>query len=388
MKPLVLFLFALFLIAAQCRRTQLSTCDICREIFTALISAVGHSVTEDEINVSLRFICSSFGTESWCQKNVYTNIHDIFLALRSNKTDDVICERLALCRFKIVSITGDVLFADDDILYTVHQVPNTNVIEHRKFGSVNHTLIPSGEIAGLACSVDYCAVLLKGTDASGKTIYGTTALSPYMQKNQILPAGVWYGPWFDIMTQEFWMATGTSREFTFGIFDPQYGNWEPKVSVRLRVRFDTQLLSGQILNRVLYFTLFSDPHVYSIDLIVRLFRGNFSAPNNTMLVGNIVTNELYGYSPSINRGVYLFSPNGLNRTTVAIFDFSSTQAVPASTINPIDKIMWISCWGKADHDAWVLIDLKKKTNNVGYASLDKLDGLFDFNPYTIVSEEV
>jgi len=235
--------------------------------------------------------------------------------------------------------------------------------------------------------VDYCAVLLSAQDSTGKTQYGTTALSPYQQTHQLLPTGVWYGPWYDIITQEFWMATGSARDYTFGIFDPQWGEWEPKVNFRLQfARADSEILSGQILDRVLYFTILKDPHVYKIDLALRLYRGNFTSPNNTMLVGNPVTNELYGYSPS-NLGIWKYSPmmNG-NKTTVVIINLSSAEAVPSSTINPVENTLWISLWG-TDKDAWLRVDLKKTTDNVGWAPTGNLDGLFDFNPYTIKSEE-
>jgi len=184
------------------------------------------------------------------------------------------------------------------------------------------------------------------------------------------------------------MATGSSRDYTFGIFDPQWGDWEPKVYVHLpRARASSEILSGQILDRVLYFTLRQDPHVYKIDLALRLFRGNFSSLNDTMLVGNPITNELYGYSPSPN-GIWKFATNlSGNRTQIVSIDLSSAEAVPSSTINPVDNTMWLSLWG-SNADAWLRVDLKKATDNVAWAPTGNLDGLFDFNPYNITSEEI
>jgi hypothetical protein len=287
----------------------------------------------------------------------------------------------------VISITGDVLFADRDILYTIQELDGGR-LQHTQFGTVSHPDLPGGIISGLACSVDYCAVLLSTKNSvTGKKTYGTTALSPYQQTHQLLPAGIWYGPWYDIITQEFWMATGSVRDYTFGIYDPQYGEFEPKVNFRLPYsRLDSEILSGQILDRVLYFTVHKDPHVYKIDLVLRLYRGNFSSPNDTMLVGNPVTNELYGYAPAAN-GIWRYSPtmNG-NRTTIVTINLSSAEAVPSSTINPVQNTMWISLWGTT-RDAWLRVDLKKTTDNVGWAPTGNLDGLFDFNPYTIKSEQ-
>jgi hypothetical protein len=347
---------------------------------------MGAVISQEQVTSYLRFGCTTFGLESWCETNVYPNSHDIYVALRSNKTDDVICERIDLCHFKVISITGDVLFADRDVLYTIQELDGGR-LQHTEFGTVSHPDIPTGIISGLACSVDYCAVLLSSTDNYGKKTWGTTALSPYQQTHQLLPSGTWYGPWYDIITQEFWMATGTARDYTFGIFDPQYGEWEPKVNFRLQLaRADSQILSGQILDRVLYFTVRKDPHVYKIDLALRMYRGNFSSPNDTMLVGNPVTNELYGYSPS-NLGIWRYSPvmNG-NKTNIVSINLSSAEAVPSSTINPVQNTMWISLWGTST-DAWLRVDLKKASDNVGWAPTGNLDGLFDFNPYTIKSEE-
>jgi len=363
-------------------------CGICRQIFTALINQVGEVFSEDEVDSYLRFGCSAFGLDSWCQANVYPNTHDIFIALRSNKTDDIICERIALCHFRVTAITGDILFAGGDALTTIRELDG-GLIQHIPFGTVQHGSLPGGIIYGLACGVDYCAVLLATEDATGNpTQFGSTALSAYQQIDQLLPSGYWYGPWYDIITQEFWIATGSARDYTFGIFDPQFGDWEPKVTVNFpRARADSELLSGQILDRVLYFTLHKDPHVYKIDLALRIFRGNFSSPNDTMLVGNPVTNELYGYSPSL-LGVwkYLNLANG-NRTTIVNINLSGAEAVPSSTISPVENTMWISLWGHGN-DAWLRVDLKKPIGeNAAFANTGNLDGLFDFNPYTITSEE-
>jgi len=318
---LVLCILSVSLLASS-EPLQSVQCGLCRQIFTALISQMGDVFSEDEVDAYLRFGCSAFGLDSWCQANVYPNTHDIFLALRSNKTDDIICERLALCKFKVTAITGDILFADRDQLYTIRELDGGR-IQHTPFGTVSHSSLPAGIVYGLACGVDYCAVLLADDESvPGSIQFGTAAMSVYRQIDQVLPTGYWYGPWYDIITQEFWIATGSSREYTFGIFDPEYGDWEPKVYVYLpRARADSEILSGQILDRVLYFTLHKEPHVYKIDLALRLFRGNFSSPNDTMLVGNPVTNELYGYSPSPN-GIWKYTNlvSG-NRTTIVNIKF-------------------------------------------------------------------
>jgi len=376
-----------FSILVSSESSQTVQCGICRQIFTALISQIGEVVSEDQVDSYLRFGCATFGLDSWCQTNVYPNTHDIFIALRSNKTDDIICERLSLCHFKVISVTGDILFADRDQLYTIRELGGGR-LETTLFGTVLHPSLPDGIVYGLACSEDYCAVLLGTVDpTTGNEKYGTVALSPVKQIDQALPAGTWYGPWYDWITEEFWMASGSSRDYTFGIFDPQFGDWEPKVYVHLpRARANSEILSGQILDRVLYFSLRQDPHVYKIDLALRLFRGNFSSLNDTMLVGNPITNDLYGYSPSPN-GIWKFATNlSGNRTQIVSINLSSAEAVPSSTVNPVDNTLWISLWG-SDTDAWLKVDLKKTTDNVEWAPTGNLDGLFDFNPYTITSEE-
>jgi len=384
MKLVLVLILGLCLAGAKPQQSV--QCGLCRQIFTALVSQIGEVVSEDQVDSYLRFGCGAFGLDSWCQTNVYPNTHDIFLALRSNKTDDIICERLALCHFKVISLTGDVLFAEGDTLYTITEQEG-GVVNHYYFGTVSHPSLPAGIVNGLACSPDYCAVLLEDDDSTTTVQHGTTALSMYQQIDQALPSGYWYGPWYDIITQEFWMATGSSRDYTFGIFDPQFGDWEPKVYLHLpRARADSSILSGQILDRVLYFSLHTDPHVFKIDLAVRLYRGNFTSPNNTMLVGNPVTNELYGYSPS-SVGIWKYTNlNTGNRTVVAKIDLTGVGAVPSSTINPIDNTMWLCLWGP-DNDAWLRVDLKKTTNNIAWAATKKSEGLFDFNPYTITSEE-
>jgi len=360
-------------------------CGLCRQIFTALIAQIGEVVSEDQVSSYLRFGCAAFGLDSWCQANVYTNTHDIFLALRSNKTDDIICERLSLCNFRVLSITGDVLFATRDELYTI-QVKD-NQVTHQPFAGVSHPSLPNGIIYGLSCSVDYCAVLLGDEDSNSGTVqFGTVALSMYQQIDQILPEGYWAGPWYDLITQEYWMATGSGKEYSFGIFDPAFGEWEPKITLNLpRANALSEILSGQILDRVLYFTLLQDPHVYKLDLSLRGLVGNFTTSNNTMLVGNPVTNELYGYSNSA-LGIWKYANlKSGNRTTLVSFDFSRAAPVSSSTINPIDNSLWISMWGVDISDLWLRLDLK--TNILGYANSGNLNGLFEFNPYTISTEE-
>jgi len=384
MKLVLVLILGLCLVSAKPQQSV--QCGLCRQIFTVLIDQMEEVVSEEQVDAYLRFGCAAFGLDSWCNTNVYPNNHDIFIALRSNKTDDIICERLALCHFRVISLTGDVLFAEGDTLYTITE-QDGGIVNHYYFGTVSHPSLPAGIVNGLACSPDYCAVLLEDDDSTTTVQHGTTALSMYRQIDQALPTGSWYGPWYDIITQEFWMATGTSRDYTFGIFDPQFGDWEPKVYVHLpRARANSEILSGQILDRVLYFSLLQEPHVYKIDLAVRLFRGNFSSPNNTMLVGNPVTNELYGYSPS-SIGIWKYTNLATgNRTVIAKIDLTGVDAVPSSTINPIDNTMWLCLWGP-DNDAWLRVDLKKTSNNIAWAATKKSEGLFDFNPYTITSEE-
>jgi hypothetical protein len=382
---LLIFVLGLSLLVTS-EPQQSVQCGLCRQIFTALIKQVGQVVSEDQVDSYLRFGCAAFGLDSWCQINVYPNEHDIFLALRSNKTDDIICERIGLCHFRVISITGNILFAEGDNLYIITERPDGNIVIE-PFGTVYHPSFPAGIISGLACSVDYCAVLLSSTDPNtGVDTYGTVALSYLQQIDQVLPRGVWYGPWHDIITDEFWMASGSATDYTFGIFDPSFGDWEPKVYVHLpRARADSEILSGQILDRVLYFTIRLDPHIYKIDLALRIFRGNFTTPNDTMIAGNPITNELYGYSPS-PIGVWKY--NSLtygNRTVIVPINLSSAEAVPSSTVNPIDNTLWISLWGGLQ-DAWLKIDLA--TNTAEWAPTGNLDGLFDFNPITITTEEV
>jgi hypothetical protein len=381
-----LVLVLLGLVLASASSQQSVQCGICRQVFTALIAQIGEVVSEDQVDSYLRFGCAAFGLDSWCQANVYANSHDIFLALRSNKTDDIICERLSLCHFRVLSITGDVLFATKDQLWTIREETQGQVT-HTSFGVVSHPSLPDGIIYGLSCSVDYCAVLLGDEDPITKTIdFATVALSMYQQIDQTLPSGYWAGPWYDLITQEFWMATGSGREYQFGIFDPQFGDWEPKISLNLpRASQLTEILSGQILDRVLYFTLLQDPHVYKLDLALRGIVGNFTTPNNTMLVGNPVTNELYGYSNSLF-GIWKYQNlKSGNRTTLVSVDLTHAAPVSSSTINPIDNTMWISCWGVDRDDSWLRLDLK--TNSLGWADTKDLNGLFNFNPYTISTEE-
>jgi len=175
---LVICLLSLFSLGST-YPSQSVQCGICRQIFTALISQVGDVFSEDQVDSYLRFGCQAFGLDSWCQTNVYPNTHDIFLALRSNKTDDIICERIALCHFKVKAITGDILFADRDVLYTIREQDGGH-LSHSLFGNVQHGSIPDGIIYGLACGVDYCAVLLANEDSTGNPIqFGTAALSMY-----------------------------------------------------------------------------------------------------------------------------------------------------------------------------------------------------------------
>jgi len=245
------------------------------------------------------------------------------------------------------------------------------------------------KITGLACAPDYCAVLLQGTDNTGYR-YGVTALSVSDDKikelHHELPQGVWYGPWYDIHTNQFWLANGYSRNITFGLFDTQYGEFIPKIPFRTHFRPGATILSGVILNRILYFTLTGDTHVFYLDVATRLLRGNFSAPSNTMLVGNPVTDELYGYSKG-KEGVFRFDQNFRKITQIVNYDFSSILPIPSSTFNPIDNTMWLSLWGWSKNE-WMMVDLKQTTKNVYLAPVDNLEGYFDFNPFEVKNEEI
>jgi len=103
-----------------------------------------------------------------------------------------------------------------------------------------------------------------------------------------------------------------------------------------------------------------------------------------MLVGNPVTNLLYGYAPTRD-GIYLLDRG--NVTQVVNIDLSGASPVQSATINAVDETLWISLWGYT-MDAWLRVDLKEKVDNVAWAPTGNLNGLFDFNPYTITSEEV
>jgi len=240
-------------------------------------------------------------------------------------------------------------------------------------------------ISGFSCAPDYCAVLLKGT-LNGVTRYGTTALSARSQVHHLLTdvGSQYYGPWYDAKTDEFWLAYGTPNNFTFGIFDPSDGNFYKRITTRLFIpQSNAPILSGSVLDRLLYFTVLGDYRVYILDLSLHIFLGNITLTpknQNIMLAHNPVTQTMYGYTPGPD-GVFRFdSPT--QRTKIADIDFTNIGLVPSSTIDPTENVMWISLWGIPSR-AWMKIDLKKTTDNVRWTPAGSVEGYFDFNPYNI-----
>jgi len=279
------------------------------------------------------------------------------------------------------------MFAQGDQLSRIVPIGD-NQVQRIDLWTIIHPSLPSATICGLSCSPDYCAVLLKGT-INGATRYATTALSIYTQIPELLDnVGDWYGPWYDANTDEFWMAHGTPMNFTFGLFDPTDGTFEPHINTRLYIpQSNAALLSGSVLNRMLYFTVVGDYHVWILDLALHMFRGNITLPlttTNVMLQHNPVTQLLYGYTAGPD-GVFKLGFDG-TRTKIANIDFTGVSLVPSSTIDPIENTMWISLWGIPSR-AWMKIDLNKNSDNVRWTPVGTIEGYFDFNPYTIVRED-
>jgi len=314
---------------------------------------------------------------------LYPYFDEIFRALKENRTDSIACDRLNLCTTKITKVTGDIMFAQGDRLSRIIPVGD-NQVQRIDLWTITHPSLPSASICGLSCSPDYCAVLLKGT-VNGAVRYATTALSVYTQIPQLLEnVGIWYGPWYDANTDEFWMAHGTPLNFTFGIFDPTDGTFYQRISTRLYIpQTSSPILSGSVLNRMLYFTVVDDYHVWILDLALHVFRGNITlelTTKNVMLQHNPVTQLLYGYTAGPD-GVFRFDGPD-TRTKIANIDFTGVTLVPSSTIDPINNFMWISLWGIPSH-AWMKIDLNKNTDNVRWTPAGTVEGYFDFNPYEI-----
>jgi len=241
-------------------------------------------------------------------------------------------------------------------------------------------------ITGFACGPDYCAVALKGT-LGGVVRYGTTALSNTAQLHHLLPdvGTPYYGPWYDANTDEFWMAYGTPTNYTFGIFDPTDGVLYKRISTRLFIpQTSAPILSGSVLNRLLYFTVLGDFRVYVLDLSLHVFLGNITLSSkspNIMLNHNPVTQIMYGYTSGPD-GIFRFD-TPQQRTKIASIDFTGIGLVPSSTIDPTENMMWISLWGIPSR-AWMKVDLTKTTDNVKWTPVGSVEGYFDFNPYEIV----
>jgi len=332
------------------------------------------------------------GLTPWCTQYIYPYFDEVFLALKDNKTDSIACCRINLCQSKIISITGDIMFAVNDILSVIMPLPN-NQIDRRDLDKIVHPQVPVAVISGFSCGPDYCAVLLQGKDVSGNPRYGTTALSiasngQVKQTPQILAAvGSWYGPWYDAHTDEFWLAYGSPANFTFGLFDPSAGIFRPRINTRLRIpQQDVPILSGAVLNRVLYFTVKGDLHVFVLDLALHLFTGNLTMPApNIMLAVNPLTQLLYGYTAGAE-GVFRFdSPT--SHTKIAGPLPTGFALVPSATIDPTENTLWISLWGSVNR-AFLKIDLTKTSNNTLAAPTKDLEGFFDFNPYQIQRVDV
>jgi len=359
---------------------------LCKTVIATIQAELGSNYNEITLEAFLRAACATALITDWCEKWIFPQVDEIFYSLRDNKTDSIICDRVNLCQTKIVSVTGNILFAERDHLDEIVPIDNDKV-QRREWGVISHPELPVMKIVGLACSPDFCAILLKGTTPQGLIRYASTALSSTSQLHHVLPSdsGDWYGPWYDMHTDEFWLAQGTPKNFTFGIFDPIPGLFRPHINTHLRIaQQDGKILSGSVLNRLLYFTIQDDNHLFILDLALHIFVGNTTAPRNTMLVNNPVTRIMYGYTPG-PEGVFRFD-NLTHHTKLATIDFSGIQLVPSSTINPIDNHMWISLWGSSNH-AWMKVDLTKDSNNVLWTPVGSLEGYFDFNPYKIDRQE-
>jgi len=361
---------------------QQYSCVLCKKLITAVSDEVRGNVSESGVTSTVTNICNALRLADWCKTNVYEYLYDIFIAMRSNETPSIVCERLNICHYKILSITGDILFAERDKL---DQVVVTNAaVKLNQWTTIDHPEISSMNITGLSCGTVYCTLLLKGFDTIGYPKYSVSAITTYSQKHQTLRSGSWYGPWYDIHTNQFWMGVVDYRNLTFGIYDAQYNTWIPKISVHIRAR---EVLSGMILNRILYYTLKSDPHVYMLDLALHYSQGNFTTPYNTMLVGNPVTNELYGYTNG-PEGIFRYdaATKFKTHTQIVRIDLSAAYAIPSSTIDPVNNVMWVSLWGIAQ-EAWLKVDLKTSPPVVQWASVRNREGYFDFNPWSIKCEE-
>jgi len=310
---------------------------------------------------------------------------EVFRSLRDNRTDSIACNRVSMCKTKITKVTGEIMFAEGDVLS--HIIPiGDNQIQKIDIWRISHPSIPQMSITGIACSPDYCAVALKGT-LGGVVRYATTALSISNQIHHLLPdvGTPYYGPWYDANTDEFWMAYGNPLNFTFGIFDPTDGILYKRISTRLYIPQTTApILAGSVLNRLLYFTVLGDYRVYVLDLSLHIFLGNITLPSqatNIMLNHNPVTQIMYGYTAGENEGVIRFD-NPQQRTKIANIDFTGITLVPSSTIDPIENTMWISLWGIPSR-AWMKIDLSKSSDNVKWTPVGSVEGYFDFNPFVI-----
>jgi len=184
------------------------------------------------------------------------------------------------------------------------------------------------------------------------------------------------------------LAHGTPANFSFGLYDPIDGTYRSRINTRLYIpQQNGILLSGSVLERLLYFTIQNDFHVFVLDLSLHVFLGNMTMSfSNIMLNHNPVTRMMYGYTPG-PEGLFRFD-NATSHTKIAAIDFSDIILVPSSTIDPTSNTMWISLWGLSGPSRWMKVDLNKVTENVQWAPTGNLDGYFDFNPYTITRVDV
>jgi hypothetical protein len=382
---LVQFLALLSVLLLVVQATQQSAaCPLCKTVMTTIRAQLSGRITEPSVTRFVRSTCDSLLIGTWCEQNLYPYFDEIFRSLRDNRTDSIACNRVNLCNTKISKVTGDIMFASGDKLSRIVPIGDNQIQRYDLF-TISHPTMPVMSITGFACSPDYCAVVLKG-NMNGKERYTTSALSIQKQIPQVLPdvGGPWFGPWYDAQTDEFWLAYGTPMNFTFGIFDCEDGNFYKRISTRLYIPQTTSpILSGSVLNRMLYFTVKDDFRVWVLDLSLKVFLGNITletSSKNIMLVHNPVTQIMYGYTPG-PEGLFRFD-NPTHRTKIANIDFTGVSLVPSSTIDPTENVMWISLWGIPSR-AWMKIDLKKSVDNVRWTPAGSVEGYFDFNPYAI-----
>jgi len=381
---LVIFVFLCVSLLATNTKAASVQCTFCKQVMSTVRSQLGGTFNEIVMERFIKSTCDTLLLTQWCSTYLYPYFPEIFNAIADNRTDSIVCNRINLCQTKIVAVTGDILLGKGEKLSRI--VP-TSGGGYQKFDiwTISHSQLPTATIAGLACSPDYCATLLRVT-VLGYIRYATARITSYSQYSDnphlLTDSGTWYGPFYDASTDEFWLAYGTPMNMTFGIYNPADGSFNMKINTRLYIPETTgTIFSGSVLNRYLYFTISGDYHVFVLDLALHLYLGNLTLPvrptNNLVLAHNPVTQILYGYNIG-TAGVYRFdSPTQF--TQVASYDFAGVGIVPGATIDPIDNSMWIVLWGKYQ---WLKIDLTKTSQNVQVFT-NAVDGYLDFNPYKI-----